>query len=152
MWVPTRPLLAAMLSAVNGVGADTFAILDGAFSALIKAPYGPTVNSVLTDPSLSEANYQGYARQAISAWNGPYVGQNAKSLTADSALFWSPTGDDTVNTIYGHMLIGSDSTTLLAVEMFDDSIPQVDEDSGFMTTPIFGLDPNANYGSSLVGN
>lgn len=152
MWVMTRAYLNNLVSVAGGNGSDSAAVLDGSFEALIKAPYGPTVDSLLTDPALEEADYEGYARQANAAWTPPFVGQNGKSLTSAEMHVWSPTGDDTVNTIHGHMLIGADSATLLGCEMFDEEIPQVDADSGFPTVPIVGLDPNQNYGSSLVGN
>lgn len=152
MWVMTRAWLDNIMNVQAGNGNDTTAIVDGSFEGLLKETHGPTVNNVFADISAKEADYQGYARQSIPTVAGPYVGQGGKSLVSNGAHLWQPTGDDTVNTIHGHFLLGADSATLLGIEMFDDPIPLPDALSGFNTTPIVGLDPNQNYGSSLVGN
>jgi hypothetical protein len=148
MWVPTRTLLNAIAKELGNATVGTNGSLKGTFLGLVRETFAPTVDSVLGD--FTEANFQGYARSSQSVTWNPVTAQDGKSLVQGSPVLWEMTGNASPNTIFGHMLIGSDSVTLLAAEVFNDPIPLANIGDGFPDTPLFGFDPNANYGDSLV--
>lgn len=152
MWTPSRVLLNGVMSLAAGNASITQShTLKGAFLGLLREAISYTPDSDDSIVTSKEANYQGYARQAISSWSGPFVGQVGFSLEEGGAKLWQPTGDDTTNTIFGQFLIGSDSATILGVEIFDSSIPLPSPSDAFVSVPIFGVGPNtAGYGSSIV--
>lgn len=153
MWTPSRTLLNSAMALLGGDTVPAGTTLDGAFLGLLKDPISYNIDSDDSVVTNGEANYEGYARQAISAWTGPNTGQGGFSLLSDGAHVFAPTGDDTVNTIFGQFLIGSDSTTVLAVEMYDGAIPLPAPADALVSLPIFGAGPNAaGYGRSLVSN
>lgn len=150
MWVPTRALLQSL---VLGMGTDTFtatAKLKTGIVALLRADFTPSVDLVYGDVTTTLANYNGYAPQALAAWTTPFVAEGELSLMQQPSITWRPTGSDTVNTIFGHILIGSDSVTLLAAEKFDAPIPLPNASSAFVDVIRFGLDPSGNYALSVV--
>lgn len=153
MWTPTRLLLnGAMTAIVGGVPAGG-STLENAILGLLKAPVSVSLDLTFGDVSASEANFSGYDRQAIPSWSGPYTGQGGYSLVSNGAFLFEQDDTITFNTIYGGFLLGSDSATLLAVELFDAAIPMGSVSVGFVYTPIFGMGNNAaGYGKSIVSN
>lgn len=148
MWVPSRTFLNSI---ARGVGTDTLGTvggLKGSWLGLVREAFTPTVDTVLGD--LVEANFQGYARSHQTANWSQVVAQDGKSLEQGLPVLWAMTGDDSPNTIFGHFLVGNDSITLLASEVFNAEIPLANTGDGFPDTPLFGFDPSANYGDSLV--
>lgn len=153
MWVPTWELLKRMMARSVGSDTTTAAPLKGAFVGLLKDAYAPTVNSVYVgDVKTHEANYDGYGQQSIT-FNPPFRGQTSFELSdSTSNLNWQPTGSTTINTVTGQFMLASDSTTLLAVEMFNAPIPLPNPSTAFTTVIIFGLGSLFGYGNSLVSN
>jgi hypothetical protein len=152
MWTPSRKLMNDFMILMTGdASISQGGTLKGALVGLLKQAIAYTPDSADSIVTSGEANYSGYARQAISAWTGPFRGQNGFSLDAGNAMVWEPSATTTLNTIYGQFLIGSDSVAILAVELFDNPIPLGDVSVGFVGTPIFGVGPNlAGYGNSIV--
>lgn len=152
MWVPMRKLLNAGMTLLND---DTVAAgnkLAGSFLGLLKDQISPSIDMDDSVVLNGEADYQGYSRAAVT-FTGPFTGQSGWSLIADSANVFQPSGNDTVNTITGQFLVGSDSTSVLAVELFDAPIPLPNAETALVTTPIIGMGPNsAGYGRSIVSN
>lgn len=151
MWIPTR---VALNAAMKLLGDDTVPAgqkINGAFLVLFKAPPPAIIDVAWGDVSATEADFSGYARAALGTWSAPVVGEGGKSLRINTAEIF--TADDTIttNTVYGQGLLGSDSATLLATEAFDTPIPIAALGASVISTPIFGMGPNAaGYGSSLV--
>lgn len=145
-----RRMLDKMMSlAVLGTS-DTVPLFGNASVGLFAAPLTPTVNT--TFAQLTEATYDGYARQALGAATAPFIGQGGLSLAHDLGKVWTPTGSNTPNTIYGQFLIGDASTKLYAVEVFDAPIVMNGPTTLFGSIIYVGLDPAANYGKSSVSN
>lgn len=153
MWSPKRPLLDVM---ANAIGGDTFPAghtLTGAFLCLFKAVPSTDPDVGFGDDSIKEADFSGYARASVGAGSGVYVGQGNGSLQEYGANLFTCDSTTTVNTIYAQGILGSDSVTLLAVELFDTPIPLPGPGAGLVTTPIVGAKVNtAGYGNSAVSN
>lgn len=153
MWVPSRDLLNAALLALN---ADTFPVshgLDGCSIVLFKEPIAQGFDTKWVDVSAAEADYSGYARHVIAAWNGPTIGADQTARLSDDAVVWEADDTVTTNTIYAQGLLGSDSATLLATEVFDQPIQMTGPGVSFIDVPIFGFTPNiSGYGKSIVSN
>lgn len=152
MWVPLRVLLDSALTLLNDDTVPAGSKLAGSFLALLKDNVAPAIDMADSVLLNGEANYDGYVRAPLT-FTGPFTGQGSFSLLADGANVFQPDGSDTVNTIVGQFIVGSDSVTCLAVELFDQPIPLPLPMSGFVVTPIFGLGPNiSGYGKSVVSN
>lgn len=152
MFVPTRAMLQQCAKAAGGGAADHAADLGSASIFLIKAPYSFTVDSVLADPALEEADYSGYARTALGAPSTPHIGQNGKSLVAFPSHVFGPSDTITLNSIYGYGLTGSSSLGMLGGELFDQPITQPNNLAAFVLQINVGFDPLANYGLASVSN
>jgi hypothetical protein len=137
----------------EAVGDSTIGTLASASIGLISAPLAPTPTTPFS--AITEATFDGYVRMSAPFSDVPIVeGQNGKILALGTTQIWIPTGSDTPNTIYGQFLANGSSSmpTLLAVEMFDVPIPMTSPLTFISDTPIFGLDPTANYGMSSVSS
>jgi len=149
MWIPTRGWMNAMLSQIFQGSTPVGYIVANGFVGLVKAPFAPSVDSVLSD--FPEADYSGYARQpAAGGWVGPFIGEGNFSLVQLPSMLFQPNDTITFNVIYGAMLIGNDSVTLLGGEVFDAPIPLNSVLNQLTIIPRFGLSPLSNYGMSVV--
>lgn len=148
MWTMTYPWTDNLLNAVNGAGSESAAALDGSMLALAKLDFNPTKTMEIGD--FSEANYPGYARQPILTWQPANHGQGGFSLSQGESLVFQPNGDDTTNTIFGHVLIGADSVTVLGAEKYDNPVPLPDPLSALVVVPIVGLLPDGSNPSSII--
>lgn len=152
MWVPKRKLLDAALTLLNDDTVAAGSLLDGSSLALLRTNISPSIDGDDSIELAAEANFDGYTRAPVT-FTGPFIGQGGFSLLANGSNVFQPDGDDTVNTIYGQFLVGSDSVSVLAVELFDAPIPLPDSSAALVSTPIFGLGANvAGYGKSTVSN
>jgi hypothetical protein len=152
MWQPTRVLLDGFLALSKGDATiATNRTLSNCWLGLLKDLVAPVLGSDTSLIAGHEATYSGYARVQPAIVNGPFVGENSFSLISGNATLFQPSDTITPNTIYGHFLLGDDSTTLLAVELFDSPIPLSGPETGFVDAPIIGLGNNlAGYGASIV--
>jgi hypothetical protein len=146
-----RKLLNAGLVLLAGGTPPAATKLTGAFVGLLKDTINVNIDSDDSVTLDAEANYDGYARTTLGASTVPFGGQGDFALIGGTAHTWVPTGDDTVNTITGQFLVGSDSVSVLAVELFDPNVPLPSSTFGFIGVPIFGFGPNsAGYGQSII--
>jgi hypothetical protein len=149
MWIPSRAFLDGIVNALGNSSMTLHTAVKNSFEILITNEPAPTVNTVLAD--LTEATYTGYLRQVCATWTGPFVAEGDYSLEVGPAHHWQPTDTITLNTITGHALVGDDSVTLLATEMFDQPIGLSSILTGFDTVPRIGLPGNVLMGQSLIG-
>jgi len=148
MWTMTYGWSDNLLNAVNGHGNDSNAALNNAWLALVRADFNPTKTMTLDD--VDEANFPGYARQHITSWQQANHGQGGFSLSQAPSHVFQPTGDDSPNTIFGHVLLGADSVTVLGGEKYDNPVPLPDELSALTVVAIVGLQPDGNMPSSII--
>lgn len=148
MWVPTQDYLNACVANQVTAGSDSTHTLGSSSVGLGKAALAPTVNTKMSD--ISEANYTGYARKAAAFVATGIIGDGGITYVEGDSLKFLPSDTITPNTIYYEFLVGSDSATLLAVEVLDALVPLTGPHTQLTVVPRFGLDPNANYGLSLV--
>jgi len=146
MLVPT----AAALEAWIGDLTDDTTWLGSASVGLYQTLVTPTDQTVLAD--LTEANYDGYARQASHTWGDVFIDPNGLYSEQAQQLVFSPTGSDTMNTIYGLFVVGSDSAALLAVEPFDSPVPLTGPLSNLTITLRVGADRTGKWGFSVVAS
>lgn len=146
--VLTRTALDALIDHGSGHGTDTPHYLGDGSIGLFAEPFNPGVNARLQD--LPEANYPGYARQAITGIHGPIHDAAGRSAINLGAYAWAPSGDDSANTIYGWFSTGTDSTTLLAYEAFAQPVPLPFAFSLLQTVIEIGLTPGSDFGAGVV--
>lgn len=149
MWVPTRAFLKGLCAGMGSNTITTGTDLFGCFLGLFTNVYSPNVNTLLAN--LTEATYTGYVRGAIT-WNAPFIGEGALSLIEGTKVDFRPSDTITPNTIQGAFIVGSDSVTLLLVEVLPTPVPLTSADYLLAYIPRVGLDPGANYGLSVVAN
>jgi hypothetical protein len=153
MWVFQWPTLKALMARIGGSDTVTLAPFAGAKIGLLNAQYAPTPDSVYTgDVAAHEANFTGYAHGAVT-FGAPFRGQNTfEVLEATAPVTFTPTDSVKPNTIFGWFLLGSDSVTLLAVEMFNVAIPLPDANHSLSGVPIIGVNSAQGFGSSMVSS
>jgi len=144
---PTNLLLDELSGVL--VGGSALAIdLSGSFVVLIAAPFTPGPTLTLGD--LSEATFQGYARGHDTAgWNNG-VAEGGKRVAYSPLFPFQAVGSDSPNVIYGDAIVGSDSVTLLAAELFDTPRPMQAPPDTLLLTVVFGFDPAGNYGQGIL--
>ena len=153
MWVLQWPALRAML--IRAVGSDTITaapFLAGTIG-LLKSTYGPTADSVYTgDVATHEADFTGYVKKAV-VFGPPTRGQNTFVIAeATTPLTFIPTDSTKPNNIFGWFFLGTDSVTLMGVEMFNAAIPLPDPNHSLTGLPLLGINSAATFGNSLVSN
>jgi hypothetical protein len=153
MWTWTEVLKKSAMTLEKGNASTTLnTTLNGAWLGLLKDNIGLTDGSTTADITGHEATFDGYTKKAIT-WTGPFIGEGDTSLLQGGAQLFQPTGSATVNTVYGQFLLGSDSSTLLAFEMYNSPIPLADANAGFVVVPMTGIpNPSQGFGNSIVSN
>ena len=150
MFTPSRAFLAAVLE--RAAGTSTVTVMGSASIGLIRSPFAPTVDTTYAQVVAVEANYTGYARQAAGLDTPSFIGPGNLSLLEGDLLVFMSSDTVTPNTIYGHFWTGSATSTFYGCEMYDNPIPLPTPAERVTIVPRVGLDPNANYGLSLVSN
>ncbi len=125
--------------------------LDGVFVGLSIAPTtGQSPDSTMAD--ITEANYDGYARQAV-VWHPPYVEQGGANAVQSASLYWTPTDSTKPNTIVGMFLADANvAGNLLASEFFTAPQALAGPQSAFSLSLIFALAANTGFGGSTIIN
>lgn len=133
---------------VNSSTGSATPSFDGAISMLFTN--SPALGPGTVKGDLVEATYGSYINQLIT-WNLP-VRQVDTSLASNSNLItWPGTSDSITETITGHGILASDSTTLLGAEIFSQPIPIVDVLSGFdLSVQLAVNTPGNNNGAATV--
>ncbi len=153
MLVAQQALLTKILAQLieHAVAGPYSGALDGVFIGLSKPPTGTlTSNSPFT--AITEANYDGYARQPI-VWRAPYVEIGGAISLQSAQTYWTPTDTLIQNTING-MFVADALTAgnLLASEIFAVPQPLAGPQNAFSLALIFALGANNNYGGSVIIN
>lgn len=152
MWTPTDTLLDSALKLLNDDTVPSNTLLAGSFLAFLKAPHDFSFSSVYGDVSAKLATSLGYPPLALT-FTGPFTGQGGKDLLSGGGHVITMGGSDTGATIYGHVILGDDSVTLLAGEIFDTPVALGTIGDGFVDNPLFGIAPNAaGFGNSVVSS
>lgn len=148
MWIMNNNMADALALSVGSDSINPKASLKGSFLALIDQPFNPQPSDSFD--TYHEASFNGYARGNESpAWS-PFTGQGGMALIAGQTILFELGSSTAPATLYGHCLLGSDSVTLLAAEVFNPPISLANPGDGFLDTPIFGFAPKAGYGTSAI--
>lgn len=106
--------------------------VDGPFSAcsiaLAKAIISYDPDMVIAD--VTEADYDGYARQAVTWAAAPHNGSDGRpSIAVTTLLDFIPTGSSNPQTVLGAVLLKTAGSAIQAVRNFDSGIPMEDASS-----------------------
>lgn len=104
MYVPTTAFIIKVLAALidHAIAGPYSGPLDGLYLGLSKNPT-PTLNPSQGLASITEANYDGYARQAV-VWHGPHSLGTYDQAIISGSLNFVPTGSVVGNQIVGMFL------------------------------------------------
>lgn len=148
--VPTRDFLYDLLLAVSsGIGADSIDLANCSIG-ICAAPIAPTADTTYAQVEAIEANFGGYARQALATLTEPWIGPGDLELVEAARQVYRPSNDSFPNVAYALFLTGSASTKLYGVEVFDQPVPLPSPSYALTIIPRVGLDPAGNYGLSLA--
>jgi len=145
MGSPSQQLLLDTLTDAVGVGGT----LAGAFLGLYTE--GPPPGPGVLQASLTEADYTGYARQAVAAYGVPYLqGGNTPRVNA-AMLEFRPTGSTITNLIKGWFLSTTDAPggALLMMEDLDEPVLLAGVLTALPVVAALALDPDGNYGGGV---
>lgn len=147
MNVPTYLQLQAMLA---WLGSVTTALGSGSIG-LIAAPFTGTPST--TFGSITEANYDGYARQSVGSSTVTFIGSDGNEYVEFNTLRFQPTGSTTPNTIYGLFWTpGNDSTKIWATDALTAQVFFNGPSRQLTITPRMGLNPTANFGINVISS
>lgn len=133
MWITTQALAAAELESLVGSGGA----FDGAKLGLIKTLMAPGPLMVLAD--LDPCDFTGYALSAAIEWGDVFHSGPAEVMVPGDYKEFIATDGAVPNTVYGAYLVDGAGTTLLAVELFEESVPVVEEGQGLVVWPLLVL-------------
>ncbi len=109
-----------MLAVAGDVVTNLFGTSVHSKMHLAKAAFTPSIGLQLSD--ITEADYDGYAAQNITAWGVPHLDASGQIFVSPStAMDWTPTGSTIPNTIFGWVLVASGGTVI---------------ESGLLTAPV----------------
>lgn len=92
------------------VGLEGTALATATDVQMILYTNNASLDNTVVLSSLTEATYGGYARQTISAWNGPYLDQFGQGYILSPLVVFTANGT-TSNQIYGSALIKDNGGT-----------------------------------------
>lgn len=152
MWVFTRAMLTKLANRMATPAGSDSVPLSNFRLGLLKSPVAPTVDTVWGDVSASIANYTGYGDQSIGVVTSPFIGPGDFTLIEATLHTFTPADSVTPNTIYAGFLTGtgSESHTLMGVEVLDAPVPLPSPSYQLTYVPRFGFAPDGNYGLSIV--
>lgn len=147
MNIPTFPMLSAFLT---WLGSNTLGLSSGSIG-LIAAPFSGSQSTTLA--SLTEANYGGYARQALAGPSAVFNGSDGKVYTEFNTLEFAPTGSTSPNTIYGLFYLGGGSSTVpFQTDALAAPFYMGGATNRLTIIPRCGLDPAGNYGLNVISS
>lgn len=150
-WVPSLQFLLSCMFDLSGVetSASLPNVLEGVYLGLYQAPT-PFPTPALVMSGITECNYDGYARQAVS-WFPPFIDALGPVDLAARNLHFVPTDSTTPNTATGAFIASAltNGTLLLSAQFLApvslQSILQACD-----VAAVFQLAFTANYGRPLV--
>jgi hypothetical protein len=132
------------------VGASSLG-LGNASVALITAPFVMTPGQFNFN-GLTEANFDGYARQAAAFAGTPFIDENGIYTIQGGAKVFQPSDTITSNTVYGYVLTGSSSSTVMGGEVFNAPIPLTGPTTALTIIPRFGVPVTGALGFAVVAD
>jgi len=113
------------------IGATIQTALAVSTIKLFKNDMVPDVGTVLAD--FTEADFSGYAAQAVATWGVPYIDQvnGGVSITAPAHQFQAANPTTVPNTVYGYYLEDTGGN-LVQAGRFDAPIDMVQPSDGFV--------------------
>lgn len=150
MYVVSTYLLNLLLTEMIAASGTVIGALHGAFLGLAQFP-STTLNPSQGLSALTEADYNGYARQALT-WSGPYTDASGQKAVQSNALYFAPTDALKPNQIT-MMFVASAVTAgnLLYSEVLPGGpIFLNDATNAFGISSVFQLPNGANYGDSVI--
>ena len=147
MNVPTYPMLDAILAALGSSSAELGGGSIGLIaSALRRQP-------VYYARQLTEANYDGYARQGVGSPSTTFNSADGNVYVEFSTLQFAPTGSSTPNTIYGLFWTpGNSTTTCWATDVLAANVYFSGPQNRLTITPRMGLTPANPFGLNVISN
>lgn len=152
MYVPTTFFLEKMLAQLidHAIAGPFSGVLDGTFVGLAQVP-SSTLNPSQGLSALTEANYNGYARQAVT-WHGPYTDGMGQQAIQSAASYFTPTDDLVPNQIT--MMFLADALTagnlLLSEVLPGGPIFLNGPSNAFGLSVVFQLPAGANFGDAVI--
>lgn len=144
------PVLAMLQALLTWLG-DTSTALGNGSIGLIAAPFSGSQSTSLG--GITEANYQGYARQSIGNSPAIFTGSDGNAYAEFNTVEFAPTGSATVNTIYGMFWTpGNSTTTLWLTDGLIVPYGMSGTNNRLTITPRFGLNPGGNFGLNVVSS
>lgn len=151
MWTATIYFLLAILDALSlKTGSQLYeALLSNVFFGLYQAPT-PVPTPQLTMGGITEANYTGYARQAL-VWNPPFLDAAGPADLAALSMFFQPSGVAVGNTITGAFIAtASSGGILLLAAALAQPIALTSPSFGLNASPVIQLPFGINYGTPNI--
>lgn len=151
MWVATYAFLASVMDALSLVTGSQFyeALMSKLWFGLYQAPT-PAPTPGLLMSGITEANYDGYARQAL-VWFPTFLDAAGPQDLAAQNMHFAPTDALVPNTITGCFIATASSGGLLylaAALAVPVALPS--PAYGLNSAPVFQLAFTNNYGNPLV--
>jgi hypothetical protein len=116
---------------------------------VIGAPFTPGPSVTLG--GLTECNYPGYARQALSASSIPFTGSDGLEYVELGSFRFQPTGSTSPSLAYGiFVTYGNSSTKLAYTDALAVPTPLATPANQLTVTLRIGRAPNGNYGLNIV--
>jgi len=145
--IPVIPFLDALLVAM---GTDSTLLGNGSIG-LIREPFSSSDSITMAD--ITEANYEGYARQGYGNPSVAFTGADGNEYVQGLTKMFVPTGSDSPNTIYGVFITnGDDSSTIQVTDAFDAPVPLASPANQITITPRFGINPTNGLGFNVISD
>jgi hypothetical protein len=145
------PSLLMLQGYLAWLGSTTTALGNGSIG-LIAQPFSGSQSTTLVN-QLTEANYNGYARQALGNPSTTFVGSDGNVYNEFNTLQFVPTGSSTPNTIYGVFFTpGNDSTKVWQTDALAAPFGMSSSLNRLTITPRCGLNPAGNFGLNVISS
>jgi hypothetical protein len=148
VWVPTQHFLQGLAAAAiaNVASGGYTGPLKTAYLGLCIAPT-PAFNQLSLITTITEANYDGYARQEIM-WGTTYQSSSQLQVIPGGSLVFQPSDSTVPNTITGAFI--ADALTagnlLMGLLLPPPGVPLDSAEAALELLVRFGLDFNGNWG------
>jgi hypothetical protein len=152
VYVPTTFFLEKLLAQLidHAVSGPYSGVLDGLYLGLGQTPTG-TLNPSQGVSAITEATYDGYARQAIT-WHGPYTDALGAQAVQSAALYFTPT-DATIHNSITSMFLADAITAgnlILSEIMPGGPIGMSGPANAFSIAVVFQMASGNDYGDVVV--
>ena len=141
----------SLLSEIASLVGSSSLGLGNSSIALITAPFVMTPGQT-NFTGLTEANYDGYARKACAFGGTPFIDENGIFTLQGAASVFQPSDTITSNSVYGYVLTGTSTTTVMAGEVFNSPVPLTGPTTALTIVPRFGVPVAGALGFGVVAD